>query len=48
MATGIFRTMTGRASTATQIPEPKLARSLFSDTRLSSVRFIVRIYVGWQ
>jgi thiosulfate dehydrogenase [quinone] large subunit len=48
MATGIFRTMTGRAGTATQIPEPKLARFLFSDTRLSWVWLIVRVYVGWQ
>jgi thiosulfate dehydrogenase [quinone] large subunit len=48
MATEIFNKMTGRAGTATQIPEPKLARFLFADTRLAWVWFLVRVYVGWQ
>ncbi len=32
----------------TQIPEPKLARLLFADTRLSFLWFALRLYVGWQ
>jgi len=48
MATEFFNKAFGRAGTATQIPEPKLARFLFADTRLSWVWFIVRVYVGWQ
>jgi thiosulfate dehydrogenase [quinone] large subunit len=48
MATEFFNRALGRAGTATQIPEPKLARFLFADTRLSWLWFIVRVYVGWQ
>jgi thiosulfate dehydrogenase [quinone] large subunit len=32
----------------TEIPEPKLARLLFADTRFSWLWFIVRVYVGWE
>lgn len=31
-----------------QIPEPPIARFLFSDTRVSWLWLILRIYVGWQ
>lgn len=31
-----------------QIPEPFFSRVLFSDTRLSWVWFVLRVYVGWQ
>ncbi len=31
----------------TQIPEPKLSRLLFADTRLSLIWLIARLYVGW-
>lgn len=31
-----------------KIPEPKLSKFLFSDTRFAIVWLIVRIYVGWQ
>jgi thiosulfate dehydrogenase [quinone] large subunit len=48
MATNIFRMMTGRAGTPTEIPEPKLAKFLFADSRLSWLWLIVRVYVGWQ
>jgi len=33
---------------ATQVPEPPLARFLFADTRIAWVWLIVRLYVGWQ
>jgi thiosulfate dehydrogenase [quinone] large subunit len=33
---------------ATQVPEPLLARFLFADTRMAWLWFIVRVYVGWQ
>jgi len=36
------------SSNLTQIPEPNIARFLFSDTRLSVVWLVLRIYVGWQ
>lgn len=32
----------------TQIPEPKISKLLFADTRLSFVWFIIRLYVGWE
>ncbi len=31
-----------------QIPEPKLSRLLFSDTRLSWLWLVLRLYVGWE
>ena len=34
--------------TKTQIPEPWLSRFLFSDTRMSWLWLIIRVYVGWQ
>lgn len=37
-----------RAGTATQVPEPKLARFLFADLRLTPLWLLVRVYVGWQ
>lgn len=48
MATGIFTKMIRRAGAPTQIPEPRFARFLFADTRLSWLWLIVRVYVGWQ
>jgi thiosulfate dehydrogenase (quinone) large subunit len=33
---------------ATRIPDPPLARFLFSDARLAPVWTVVRLYVGWQ
>ncbi len=32
----------------TEIPEPKLSRLLFADTRLGLLWLVVRLYVGWQ
>lgn len=34
--------------TVAEIPEPKLARFLFSDSRIGWVWLLVRVYVGWQ
>ncbi len=34
--------------TATQVPEPPIARFLFADTRIAWLWLIVRLYVGWQ
>ncbi len=34
--------------TAAEIPEPKLARFIFSDTRFAWVWLILRLYVGYQ
>ncbi len=31
-----------------QIPEPKLSRFVFSDTRFAWAWLVVRLYVGWQ
>ncbi len=31
-----------------QIPEPKLSRFLFADTKIAWLWLIIRIYVGWQ
>ncbi len=31
-----------------EIPEPKLSRLLFADTRLSWLWLLVRVYIGWQ
>jgi thiosulfate dehydrogenase (quinone) large subunit len=33
---------------ATEIPEPKIARFLFADTRMAWLWLIVRVYVGYQ
>lgn len=33
---------------ATQLPEPKLSKFLFSDTRMAWLWAVVRIYVGWE
>lgn len=33
---------------STTIPEPMLSKFLFSDTKMSWVWFIVRVYVGWE
>jgi thiosulfate dehydrogenase [quinone] large subunit len=35
-------------STSTQIPEPPLAKFLFSDTRMAWLWLIVRLYVGYE
>ena len=32
---------------ATEIPEPKLSRLLFADTRLGLLWLVVRVYAGW-
>jgi thiosulfate dehydrogenase (quinone) large subunit len=45
---GTVARMIGRSGTPTQIPEPRLARFLFADVRLSWLWLIVRVYVGWQ
>jgi thiosulfate dehydrogenase [quinone] large subunit len=45
---GMFSRMVGRGGASTQIPEPRLARFLFADLRLSWLWLIVRVYVGWQ
>lgn len=37
-----------KSTTPTYIPEPPLARFLFSDTRLGWLWLILRIYIGWQ
>lgn len=31
-----------------EIPEPKLSRLLFADTKLAWLWLIIRVYVGWQ
>lgn len=31
-----------------QIPEPKLSRFFFADTKMSWLWLIIRVYVGWQ
>jgi thiosulfate dehydrogenase [quinone] large subunit len=31
-----------------EIPEPKLSRLLFADTRLAWLWLVIRVYVGWQ
>ncbi len=35
-------------NTQIQIPEPKISRFLFADTRFAWFWLIVRVYVGWQ
>jgi thiosulfate dehydrogenase [quinone] large subunit len=45
---GSLANMIGRSGTPTEIPEPRLARFLFADVRLSWLWLIVRVYVGWQ
>jgi thiosulfate dehydrogenase [quinone] large subunit len=42
------RGLFGAATTATQIPEPPIARFLFADTRMAAVWLLLRVYVGWQ
>jgi thiosulfate dehydrogenase (quinone) large subunit len=37
-----------RPKTATQIPEPPIARFLFADTRIAWLWLIVRVYVGYE
>jgi len=32
----------------TEIPEPKISRFLFADTRLAALWLVVRVYVGWE
>ncbi len=41
------RGFTGNSS-VTQIPEPPIARFLFSDTRMAWLWLVVRVYVGYQ
>lgn len=31
-----------------QIPEPKLAKTIFADTRFAWLWLLIRLYVGWQ
>ena len=45
--TGI-RAAIAQSTTATQIPEPPIARFLFADTRMAAFWLLVRVYVGWQ
>lgn len=37
-----------RITTSVEIPEPKFARFVLSDTHFSWVWFLLRLYVGWQ
>jgi len=37
-----------RPKAATEIPEPKIAKFLFADTRLAWLWLIIRVYVGYQ
>src|SRR5579863_7356127 len=37
-----------QSRSATQVPEPPIARFLFADTRIAWLWLIVRLYVGWQ
>lgn len=37
----------GRIDTSVQIPEPKIARFLFADVRLSPIWLVLRVYLGW-
>ncbi len=48
MSTIAISKVLGRAGSVTQIPEPKFARFVFADTRLSWLWLVVRVYVGWQ
>lgn len=36
------------AQESTQIPEPKLSRLLFADTRLSFIWVLIRLYIGYE
>ncbi len=36
------------SNSAVQIPEPKISKLLFADTRLAWLWLIVRVYVGWE
>ena len=45
--TGILSAI-AQGRTATQVPEPPIARLLFADTRLAWFWLAVRVYVGWQ
>ena len=40
--------MSKESLSSTQIPEPALAKFLFSDTRLSILWLLLRIYIGWE
>jgi thiosulfate dehydrogenase [quinone] large subunit len=40
--------MEERKRIVTQIPEPKITKILFADTRFSVLWLLIRIYVGWQ
>ena len=35
-------------SSITQIPEPKLSKLLFADTRFAWIWLVIRLYVGWE
>lgn len=43
-----IRDFIAHSATATQVPEPPIARFLFADTRLAWFWLVVRVYVGWQ
>ncbi len=38
----------GPAEAVTQLPEPKISRLIFADTRLAALWLVVRVYVGWE
>lgn len=38
----------GKSTFAAHIPEPKIARLLFGDSRISWVWLLLRLYVGWE
>jgi thiosulfate dehydrogenase (quinone) large subunit len=43
-----IRGLIAQGTTATQVPEPPIARFLFADTRMAVFWLLVRVYVGWQ
>ncbi|MCL5435438.1 MAG: DoxX family membrane protein [Patescibacteria group bacterium] len=40
--------MEERKRIVTQIPEPKITKILFANTRISALWLLIRLYVGWQ
>ena len=38
----------GNSTSTSQIPEPRIAKLFFADTRLSILWLVLRVYVGWQ
>lgn len=40
--------MDSNRTLVTQIPEPRISRLLFADTRFALVWLVIRVYVGWE